>query len=308
MMNETFVPNALPTAQDAPSAAALAALESQMDGLTPQLRKAAVYALENPHTIGVSSIREIADAAGVKPNSFVRMARAIGFEGFDGFRAAFREEIRNRHAFPDRAAWLQSLARDDQLGGLFAQMAASAISNIEDSFLSADPGRVKAAADRVIAARRTFVLGVGVNLPLAEHFAYLGEMALDSVEAIPRAGRLAVDEAARVEAGDVLIAMTFRPWRADVIDAVAVAQAKGAQVIALSDSRAAPIMAGAAEGFVVSGETPHFFPSSVAALALLELLMAFIVADSDAGAVAKIRRMHERRHATGVYRPDLEDG
>jgi len=293
---------------EATSAAALAALESQIDALTPELRKAAVYALENPHEISVSSIREIADAAGVKPNSFVRMARAIGFEGFDGFRAAFREEIRNRHAFPDRAAWLQSVARDGQLGGLFAQMADSAISNIEESFLAADPERVKAAADLVLGARRTFVLGVGVNLPLAEHFAYLGEMALDTIEAIPRAGRLAVDEAARAEAGDVLIAMTFRPWRADVIDAVTAARVKGATVIALSDSRAAPIMADAAQGFVVSGETPHFFPSSVAALAMLELLMAFIVADADADAVAKIRRMHERRHATGVYRPDLEEG
>ena len=107
-MNATNV--SLPA--DAPSDAVLDALQQRLEQLTPELRKAAAYVLENPNEVGVSSIREIADAAEVKPGSFVRMARAIGFDGYDDFREPFREEIRRGASpFPDRARWLQSLAK-----------------------------------------------------------------------------------------------------------------------------------------------------------------------------------------------------
>jgi DNA-binding MurR/RpiR family transcriptional regulator len=66
--------------------------------------------LENPNEVGVSTVREIAEAAKVKPNTVVRMARQVGFEGYEDFRAPFREAIRQGAvSFPDRARWLQDV-------------------------------------------------------------------------------------------------------------------------------------------------------------------------------------------------------
>ena len=81
-MNDMNVPK---TGMKAPQAV-LEDLASELEELTPELRKAASYVLENPNDVGVSSIREIADAAGVKPNTFVRMARSVGFDGYEDFR------------------------------------------------------------------------------------------------------------------------------------------------------------------------------------------------------------------------------
>ena len=44
-------------------------LAGELGALTPEARKAAVYVLENPQDIGVSTVREIAEAAQVKPNN-----------------------------------------------------------------------------------------------------------------------------------------------------------------------------------------------------------------------------------------------
>ena len=130
-MNRTNVQNSEPPT----SAAVLTELANGLDDLTPEVRKAAAYVLENPNDVGVSSIREIAAAALVKPNTFVRMARTFGFEGYDDFRVPFRDEIRRGGSnFPDRARWLQSLSRGGHFGRLYADMAASAISNIEETF------------------------------------------------------------------------------------------------------------------------------------------------------------------------------
>ena len=285
------------------------ALASGLEDLTPEIRKAAAYVLENPNDVGVSSIREIAGAARVKPNTFVRMARSVGFDGYDDFREPFRVEIRRGGAnFPDRARWLQSLSKGGKLSGLYADMAASAIRNIEETFAETDAVALKAAADVIVAARRTFVLGVGINHTLARNFAYLADMAVDTIKAIPRSGGNAADDLARAGTGDVLVVMTFKPYRAEVVDAIDIARAQGVTIIGISDSPASPIVAGCEHGFVVQSDTPQFFPSTVATVALLESLMAFVIADASLDVIANIERFHKRRHALGIYAQSEEEG
>ena len=79
-------------------------LSEDFETLTPEAQKAARYVLENPQCVGVSTVREIAESANVKPNTVVRMARQVGFDGYEDFRSAFRDAIRSGPAgFPDRA-------------------------------------------------------------------------------------------------------------------------------------------------------------------------------------------------------------
>lgn len=297
-MNDMIVPS---SQVEAP-ADVLGRLAGELHDLTPQLRKAAAYVLENPNEIGVSSIREIADAAEVKPNTLVRMARTVGFDGFEEFRRPFREQIRQgRDNFPDRARWLQSLSRGGKLAGLYGELAAASIANIEGLFSGTDAGAIKAAADEIVAARTTYVLGVGIANPLARNFAYLASMAVDTVTAIPRDGSLPVDGLVRARKGDVLVAMTFRPYRREVVEAVKMAISEGVTVIGISDSPASPILRGAKHAFIAPMDTPQFFTSTVALSAFLETLMAFVIADADDEIIANIERFHERRHEFGIY-------
>ncbi len=297
-MNDMNVPSAANLA----SADVLERLAGELAALTPELRKAAAYVLEHPNDVGVSSIREIAAAARVKPNTFVRMARTVGFDGFEEFRQPFRDEIRQgRDSFPDRARWLQSLSRGGKLAGLYADIAAASIANIEGLFSGTDAAAIKAAADDIVAARATYVLGVGIANPLARNFAYLAGMAVDTVSAIPHDGSLPVDDLARARPGDVLLAMTFKPYRREVVEAVSLAVAEGLDVIGVSDSPASPILTGVRHGFVIPTDTPQFFVSTVALSAFLETLMAFVIADADDEIIASVERFHERRHALGIY-------
>lgn len=285
-----------------PSLAVLDRLLERLPALSPQLRKAAQYVLDHPNHVGVGSIREVAEAAAVKPNTLVRMARAAGFDGYEDFRQPIRESLRSpRGNFPDRARWLQSIARGGRHGRLFSEMAAAGMDNLEALYAGTTAEEIKAAADRIVAAATTHVLGVGIFYALAHNFAYLGRMALGTVEAIPREGSLPVDDLARSGEADVLLAMTFKPYRAEVVEAVRAAMDQGVAVIAMTDSRSSPIAIGAAHAFLVSTDTPQFFSSIVAAAALLETIMAFVIADADDRVVANIESHHRRRHDLGVY-------
>lgn len=287
---------------DVPIADRLASLSDHLDRLSPQQRKAAVWVLEHPNDVGISSARAIAHDAGVTPNTLVRMAQALGFDGFETFRAPFRDEIRRGVAnFPDRARWLQSLSREGRMGGLYADMVASALRSIEETFAAIPQDDLTAAAATIRDARRCYVLGVGVNHTTANNFTYLAATGMDGFHAVPRPGSTPTDDLARADNRDVLIAIACRPYRREVVEAVSVAKEKGVQVIGISDSRASPILRGAVHGFVAAAETPQFFPSSVSTLALLETLLSFVIANAGDDVVRRVAEFHERRKALGIY-------
>jgi DNA-binding MurR/RpiR family transcriptional regulator len=285
----------------------LADLAGQLEALTPEMRKAAAYVLDNPNDVGVSSIREIAEAAKVKPNTFVRMARSVGFDGYDDFREPFRDEIRKGGAsFPDRARWLQSLKASGKLGGLYADMVNSAIRNIEDTFAGIPESSLRAAAEAIWASRQVFTLGVGVNNANARNFTYLASTGMVQFHSIPRAGSTPADDIAWADSRDVLIAITCKPYRRQVIETVRIAREQGMTVVGISDSAASPIIIGSDHGFVISNDTPQFFPSSVAIITLLETLLSFVIASASDEIVGRVERFHQRRHELGIYHDDTE--
>ena len=279
----------------------LQALTNALEEMSPQVRRAATYVLTHPGEVAVTSMRGIAEAAEVNPNTLVRMARAVGFGGYEDFRQPFRQQAADgTPSFPDRARFLQSINEGGRHGALLAGMAAAALGNVESLFAEVQAGELKAAADLINAARRAYVLGVGVAKPLAENFAYVAGMAVDNVTAIPTIG-LAIDDVARMRGDDVLVAMTFSPFRSEIVEAVRLADRRGVPVIAISDSWAAPIAAPAAHAFIVPDDSPLPFSSCIAAVALLEALLAFVVADSPADVVGSIDAFHAHRRSAGIY-------
>jgi DNA-binding MurR/RpiR family transcriptional regulator len=235
------------------------------------------------------------------------MARQVGFEGYEDFRAPFREAIRNGAvSFPDRARWLQDIRKSGDLGGLYADLAEGAIRNLEDTFAGIDADRMKAAAEAVWASRQVFTLGVGVMNANARNFTYLASTGMTDFHAIPRPGSTAVDDLAWADARDVLIAMTCRPYRTEVIEAVRIAREQGLTIIGISDSPASPIIRAAQHGFVVAADTPQFFPSSVATIALLETLLSFVIAVASDEIVERVETFHRRRHQLGIYEEEPE--
>ena len=273
-----------------------------LPNLTPELKKSATYVLENPNEIGVSSIREIALKAKVKPNSLVRMARKIGFDGYEDFRQPFRDQIRRgEFEYRDQAKWLQSLGSGGRSDSIYAEGAAATITNIEKLYSVNKSIDLKAAADEIVNARKTYVLGVGLVNAVANNFAYLANMAIDNVVSIPQEGSVPVDGLVRADNQDVLLAMTFRPYRREVVEAVQTARAQGVTIIAISDSPVTPIFEGANYRFLVSVDTPLMFISTVALSALLESLMAFVISDLDESVIASIERFHQRRYDLRIY-------
>jgi len=122
--------------------------------------------------------------------------------------------------------------------------------------------------------------------------------------AIPRPGSTPVDDLAWADNNDILIAVTCKPYRTEVVEAVKIACEQGMVIVALSDSPASPIIRMADHGFVVSVDTPQFFPSSVSIIALLETLLSFVIAVASDEIPKRVETFHKRRHQLGLYHRD----
>lgn len=272
-----------------------------MEDMAPQVRKATAFVLDHPDEVGFATVRELADLAGVHPNTLMRMARAVGFDGFEDFRDEFRNDMRSRRSFHDRAVSLQMISSGDRLPALYAEIADVTLLNVERMFTSTPASAMHAIADRVVRSRRTYVIGVGANYALAHNFAYLAGMALDNVVAVPGGGNVPMDGVVKAGPSDVVVAMTFAPYRAEVVEATEAARSQGALVVAITDSHGSPISPVADHVILAPSATPQFFPSTLAAAAALETLASFVVADAPPHVIEDIDRMHQRRYDLGVY-------
>ena len=183
-------------------------------------------------------------------------------------------------------------------------MVSDSLDYIARTFEGIDESDLAAAAKMIWKARRVYIMGVGVNHTNASNFAYLAATGMNDFIAIPRPSSTAIDDLARATSDDVIIAITMRPYRMEVLRALRFAKDQGLKIIALSDTKSAPVITTADYGFITHIDTSQFFPSSVSIIALLETLLSFVIAHASDEIVERVETFHQRRHDFGYYQSE----
>jgi len=296
--NFEIVENALPQSQEE----VISRLLMEFDNLPAQLQICARYIIDHSHEVGLQSMRTLAANAEVQPNSFVRLARHLGFEGYDAMRERFRDFVRGGiGSSPDRVRWLQQMDREGGSTAVFGSMAEACLENTEKMFAQQSVRELEQAVDWMIDAHRVYVLGLGLAYPLAYNFWYVARMGFDHFILSPQHGSLPADDIIRMDERDCLLAMTFQPYRRDTLAAVQRAKQIGAKVIGITDSSASTLCREADLGLVSPTHTPQFFHSNSAVTALLESLCALLVVRGGEAASEAVEAFHSARWEENIY-------
>lgn len=270
--------------------------------LPAQLQISARYIIDHPHEVGLQSMRTLAANADVHPNSFVRLARHIGFSGYDAMRERFRDFVRGGvGSSPDRARWLQELAKKGGSAEVVGSMASSCLANTERMFEQLSSQDLDRAVEWMLGAKRVFVLGLGLAYPLAYNFWYVARMGFEHFVLTPRHGSQPSDDIIRMGADDCLLAMTFQPYRRETVAALRLAKQRGAKTIGITDSTAAALCREADLGLVSPTHTPQFFHSNSAVTALVETLCALLVVQGGDRATEAIETFNSARWEAQIY-------
>ena len=292
------IENVLPQSQEE----VIARLLADFDELPAQLQLSARYIIDHPHEVGLQSMRTLAANAEVQPNSFMRLARHLGFDGYDALRERFRDFVRGGiGSTPDRVRWLRQMDLKGGSTAIFGSMAEACLDNTEKMFAQQSVADLETAADLMINARRVYILGLGLAYPLAYNFWYVARMGFDHFILTPRHGSLPSDDLIRIDERDCLVAMTFQPYRRDTLAAVQRARKSGAKIIGITDSNAATLCREADIGLVAPTHTPQYFHSNSAVTALLESLCALLVVRGGEAASKTVESFHAARWEENIY-------
>ena len=282
--------------------AVIAQLLDIYDSLPAQLQLCARYIIDHPHEVGIQSMRMLATNADVQPNSFVRLARQLGFSGYEEMRERFRDFVRaGTGSSPDRVEWLQAMHKKGGSTAIFGNMAEACLQNTEKMFEQQSVEELDRAVDWMVESKRVFILGLGLAYPLAYNLWYVARMGFDHFILTPRHGSLPSDDLIRMTKEDCLIALTFQPYRRDTMNAVKMARQAGAKVIGITDSNASTLSREADLALVSPTHTPQFFHSNTAVTGLLESLCALLVARGGKSASDAIEQFHSARWEANLY-------
>jgi DNA-binding MurR/RpiR family transcriptional regulator len=240
--------------------------------LPNRLQGIARFALDNPDQMALSTVAEIAEAAGVPPSAVIRFANALGFEGFLALQRVYRERLVARSAtYRERIESLRK--RGGGSNGVLPQLADSAIGELEQLREHVDPGLFRRAAALVLGASRVHVLAQRRAFPVAAYLAYglsqleVPAFLLDSV------GGMLRQQASLLREGDLLIAASFRNYSPEVVEAASICHKNGVPVIALTDHAVSPLAKSAMLRFDLGDNLALPFRSLVGPLCAAQALV-----------------------------------
>jgi DNA-binding MurR/RpiR family transcriptional regulator len=268
--------------------------------LTPKLKSVAKVILDNPNLVATTSMRALASRAGVTPPTMIRLANTLGFENYESFRQVFQTSI-NEQNFEDRANWLQLTSATDGIASIVHEIAESSLGNIKQFFQELDLDAVSEAADIILAAPNVYVIAAGGVHWIASYLYYVGKMAIPQMRLPRTSGSGLIEGLIPVKKGDVVLAMAYHPYARNGIEASEFALSRGASLIYLTDSKAAPLASKAEVLILQKTESPQFFPSMVSAMAAIETLISVIVARSGDDAIRSIADYSEIRKKGKFY-------
>lgn len=204
--------------------------------LTGAKRQVADYIAQHIDDIAFMTVDELAATAGVSPATVVRFAGEVGFDGYAGLNKELREYVR-RHFGPLEAveapldgntsagAFRMALQRDHEvLGHLAARV---------------DDRLVTAAVERILAARRVWVVGFRSSFTTASLAAW-GFRLIRGDVGLLRTEDYLPECLLDVSPRDVLLVFSFGRYYRSTVKVVQWAARRGVAIVVISDSPVSP--------------------------------------------------------------------
>ena len=245
--------------------------------LTPRMRDAARYALEHPNDIALNPVATVAQRAGIAPATFIRLAKALGYDGYSELQRLFREPLQHavKPTFSERIRHYggeQTLEHPDDPSAVLRAFSRANIVSLEHLHEDAASLPLKQAIALIQKARIVHVIGLRRSYAVAAYLAYaLNRVGQPAVQITGLGGTIA-EQASTAAKDDLLIAISFPPYAADTLQVCAQATGQGAKRLAITNAFLSPVARGADLVLEVNDAELKGFRSLTSAMCLVQTL------------------------------------
>jgi DNA-binding MurR/RpiR family transcriptional regulator len=291
-----------PLLPPAASLEVLQRLRTRFDALSPELQRAARWIADHPGETGLLSMRQQARSAGVSAPTMIRLARALGFTDYASLRRPFQDALTGRSIqYGRRASALQASPEAKGIERLAREISVAQGADLGSVLALNPPARLEAAVDAIVAAKRVGFLGVRASFGIAFQFRYAYNLIARNGVLFDGIGGTVHDQVDALNPGDLLIAISQTPYSTPTVEAVNAAAKRGVAVLAITDSALSPLARRATHVLLFRADSISFFPSMIAPLALVELLIAWLAARGGRRVLRRLSEVEARLASQRAY-------
>ena len=271
---------------------------SALPSLPMRLQQVGRFVAANDYDATTRSMRDLAAEAGADPAAFTRLAKALGYSGWDELRAALTEARRPGQPSPFSGRTKGGRRGPNAEVSLVAdklEAEAAGLARISSS-------SVVGAAKALHAARRIWIAGFRSCRSVAELLNYqLRLFRPDEVQLVGGSGPEDLDLGA-FRSGDAVVVIGFAPYSGASVLSARAAHDSGATLVAIADTAAAPMAEGADHLLLYeAAASPGFFPSLTGAIAVAQSLAAVTFVLGGTGAKRRLEETEGRLAAMSQY-------
>lgn len=276
-------------------------IRDRLPDLSKKLTHVARFALDNPDRIAFDSMRAIASDCDVSPATLQRLAKALDYESYAALRAAFQTSVSNGRGFGARVGRLRNSFGDTSSSELIRDLTESVHGNLATTADLLDAEAIDAFAKSVHQSRCTYLLASGSLYWLSGLMEVTGSMALPNFVALHGGLVDLTERLAVIDEADSMLVFSVSPYAVQTTRAVQYAHSKGAKIFAVTDRPSSPLVPYADTTFYAPTTSPHYYPSLVSVLFMIETLLAAAASVADVSSDARLREIEKIRDESGLY-------
>ncbi|WP_286316935.1 MurR/RpiR family transcriptional regulator, partial [Romboutsia ilealis] len=248
-------------------------IQSQYTRFSKGQKLIAQYILKNYDKVAFMTACKLGETVGVSESTVVRFANALGYSGYPKLQDALQELIKNKLTTVQRVDMIKEFNDDS---AILKKIVKSDIDNIKDTLDEIDEKAFEEAANRILKAKRIYILGMRSSFTIAQYLGFYLGIILDSVHVIRTDMGDAFEQVVKINEDDVLIAVSFPRYSKKSYQIVSYAKEKGAHIVSLTDSLFAPVASLTDNLLLVKSNMASFVDSLVPALSIANALIVSV--------------------------------
>lgn len=252
----------------------LATIQENMAGFSKGQKLIANFILNYYDKAAFMTASRLGKTVNVSESTVVRFAAELGFDGYPSMQKALQEMIRNKLTSIQRIEVSNDRIGDQDVLSMVMQ---SDVEKIRMTMEETDRESFSKAVDAICNARNIYILGVRSASVLANFLAFYFQYIFERVINIDTVSISEVfEQTIHVDADDVFIGLSFPRYSRRTVTAMEYARSRGAQVIAITDSAASPLLPLADYSLIAKSDMASFVDSLVAPLSLVNALIVAV--------------------------------
>ncbi|MCD8382009.1 MAG: MurR/RpiR family transcriptional regulator [Clostridiales bacterium] len=254
-------------------------IQENMSSFSKGQKLIANYILNYYDKAAFMTASKLGKTVNVSESTVVRFAAELGYDGYPSMQKALQEMIRNKLTSVQRIE-----VTNDRIGDqdVLSTVMQSDMDKIRITMDEVDRACFARVVDAICNARNIYILGVRSASVLADFLAFYFQYIFERVINIDTVSISEVfEQTIHVDADDVFIGLSFPRYSKRTITAMEYARSRGAQVVAITDSKASPLVPLADYALIAKSDMASFVDSLVAPLSLVNALIVAVSRKKD---------------------------